>query len=157
MTATPGLFKILDLTVAALRATTGYGNPITGSGIPVFDGPIVGMDAPATYVAIGWNPSGDSGTLRTAAAHMGARADLLEEGEFDVTCVAVTGANDAATPRATVRQLIADVTAAVYGLSDASFAGYWAEVGGLDLRQDMSQAGTTVEAAVKISYRLQMN
>lgn len=158
MAPLPAIFPILSTVVTNMRATTGYNAPTSGRGIPVFDGPIAGSnDNPATYVCVGWTRNGDTaGTLHTSAAVFGARADRLEEGTFEVTCVASSGDLDASPVRTTLRQVVADLTAAVYGLTDASFAAYWAELSNFDLVQYQSPSGVTVEAICTFSYRVQL-
>lgn len=157
MSPQPGLFKILDLAVTAMQGTTGYSAPSGAGPTIVFDGPMVGQDAPDNYMCIGWTPSGDtSGTLTTEAATFGARADRLERGTFDVTVVASSGDEAASTVRATLRTLIADLEAAVYGLSDTTFDAYWCQVSSLDYRQIQSAAGLTNEATVTFDYTVQL-
>jgi hypothetical protein len=157
MSPSPALFKILDLVVTAMQATSGYGSPTSGAANVVYDGPLIGQDNPPNYVCVGWTPSGDtSGTLTTEPAVFGARADLLERGTFDVTVVASSGDEDASTVRATLRTMIADLEAAVYGLSDTTFAAYWCQVSSLDYRQIQSAAGLTNEATVTFDYTVQL-
>jgi hypothetical protein len=157
MSPKPALFPILSTVVTNLRATAGYGNPTTGSGIPVFDGPLDGSsDAPLSYVCVGWTPLGDvAGTIRTLPGVFGTRADTQEEGTFDVTCVSSAGYTDASTVRTTLRTIITDLDAAVYGLTDSTFAAYWCEIANFDLRQFQSPAGVTVEAVITFAYRVQ--
>lgn len=158
MAPQPGLFVVLDKVVSNLRATTGYTTPTGATGIPVYDGPLVGSgDNPATYVCIGWTPDAEIvGSLTTAGAVFGPRADRREDGTFDVTCSTASGDGDASTLRAILRPVIRDLTAAVYGLTDASFdGGYWCEVQSFDLRQFFGSSGVTVEAVITFAYRLQ--
>jgi len=157
MSPQPALFTILDKVVAAMRALSGYTAPTGGGGVVVFDGPIsASRDAITTYVCVGWNAQGDqAGTLTTGPWAFGSRADRLEEGTFDVTVIGTTGDDDPSRCRATVKAVVADLTASVYGLSDASFAGYWCQVQAFDLTQYQSNAGLTVQATITFSYRVQ--
>jgi hypothetical protein len=157
MTPQPALFKILDLVVTAMQGTVGYGAPNSSATQPVFDGPIIGQDAPLNYMCIGWTPTGDTaGTIRTMPGVFGTRADLLEEGTFDAVVVASSGDTPPATVRASLRTMVADLQTAVYGLTDTSFAGYWCEVSNLDYRQIQSMSGVTCEATVTFTYRVQL-
>lgn len=153
---TPSLFTILTLAVTAMRATSGYSAP-TGSGVPVFDGPWTGGDAPQSYICIGWSPNSEtSGSLQTSPSVFGARADGLEEGSFEATLVASSGDEDPGALRPTISTRLADLQAAVYGLTDATFGGYWCQIDRLDYSASQNAGGATVTAVATFSYRVQL-
>lgn len=157
MSPQPALFKILDLAVTAMQATAGYVAPTGGDGIVVFDGPVsASRDAITTYLCIGWNANGDqTGTVTTGPWAFGSRADRLEEGTFDVTIVATSGDDNPSTVRGVVKTITGDLTAAVYGLTDSSFAGYWCDIESMDVTQYQTNSGVTVEATIRVHYKVQ--
>jgi hypothetical protein len=159
MSPQPALFTILAQVTTNLRSVNGYGAPMSGAAVPVYDGPELSLtdDSPNSYVCIGWISSDDSaGGLQTSPATFGARADRMEEGTFNATVVASSGDTDASVARSTAQTIITDLTAATYGLTSSTFVAYWCDISSLDLRQYQTGSGVTVEAAITFSYRVQV-
>ena len=154
MSPQPALFAILDEIIANLRATSGYGAPMSGAPVPVYDGAELATsdDNPSQYICVGWTPNGDeTGSLQTSGGTFGARADNQEDGTLYVTCVAASGDTDASVTRALLKPMVATVLTAAYGLTDPSYTAYW-ETAQVELRQDQTAAGFTSYAVVQLSY-----
>jgi hypothetical protein len=117
----------IDALVAGMRATAGYRNPSTAAaGIPVYDGPELGLSAENTnrYLIIGWSGDPDQpespGNAGQTEATAGPNRSRDETGI--VTCRALTQLGDASIQAASVKAardatfaILADVESFVRG------------------------------------------
>lgn len=110
---------VIDGVVAAMRSLPGYRDPeATTTGVPVYDGPMVGVsgDRESTWVCIGWSGTPDteetSGTAQQTIATLGNRI-REETGQITVRVVSQSGDTDSKGRRDAAFTVLGDLEDAV--------------------------------------------
>jgi hypothetical protein len=169
--ATTQWAAVVDALVAAMRATTGYRSPYSGSsGVTVFDGPEYGLteEHSESYLVIGWagDPDSpeDSGQSRQTTGPLAANAGRPRDEEGTINCRAVSQIGDASLTQRSVKDardaclaVIATVEAALrtdptLGLVP-TLSRLVAEMGGTFTPKQYANAGIVCEIDFQVTYR----
>lgn len=156
--AVPQFDAVIDGLVATLRAAAGLGAPGTGSGVPVYDGPVP-TDAPVQrFVAVGWDGNDDTESEALAWDHefaaMGVPVVQDETGVVDCALIVEDGSNDYAALRstaATVLGYVSDAVAAAPALGAAPTV-WGAHLVTGRLVQGVSPRGAFVRVSFQVAY-----
>jgi hypothetical protein len=157
----PGWFTVVTALVAALRATSGYRDPVTDSvSIPVYDGPTATSDPSRSIIVVGSDgETGEAGVATSGWRTLGVgQAAQDETGEINVWCVAAAESDELtslATARAALASMLADVGHAAAALSVGTVTE--AHMGAVVYRQSRGETGPTAEAVARIMYTVDLD
>lgn len=154
--AVTALAETVDALVAGLRAETGYGDPASTTGVPVFDGPApTGLSVPQ-FVVVGDDGDGNLGDETIDWHTLGPTPDRRVEGTVNVLACS-WGGTDALTAAGTKRGEVAAALGALEKVAHAletlpSSVSIEAHLSDVTWSYSATEAGMVCQAVARVGF-----